>query len=386
MEQEASLETQISTYKALIMHNSEWELVDIYADKGKSATSARHRPEFQRMISDALEGKIDLILVKSISRFARNVVDCQTYVEMLRAKGVEIRFERENLCTLNPATEMIFSMMAAMAQDESRSISENVKWAFQRRAARGECRIGSNKVLGYDEVNGKLMPNDDAWVIWMAFDLFNQGMPYAKIAETITAAGGKRMRGSTPLDSASIRRIVENEIYVGDRLMQKRAPKHYLTKRPDINAQYQSWYWRDTHEGIIDRHTWDKAQEVLEARKKEVAMGIQRKGKKTHFLYGKLFCGLCGKPLTRNTLCGTSKKEVPKNYYKAWICRDHLKKNGCPNTYIREDKLLRVISERMGWQWNGNAAFDVGLFQREVSTIEVTNGEVSMRSGEKILI
>ena len=137
MEQEASLGTQISSYKALITRNSEWELVDIYADKGKSGTSAKHRPEFQRMISDALRGKIDLILVKSISRFARNVVDCQTYVEMLRAKGVEIRFERENLCTLNPATEMIFSMMAAVAQDESRSISENVKWAFERRAARG---------------------------------------------------------------------------------------------------------------------------------------------------------------------------------------------------------------------------------------------------------
>ena len=138
--QEESFETQIAAYERLIRSNPEWEYAGIYSDEGKSATSARHRAGFQRMIADALEGKIDIILVKSISRFSRNIVDCQTYVEKLRERGVSVRFERENIDSLNPACSMMFSLLSAIAQDESRSISENVKWSIARRHERGEYR------------------------------------------------------------------------------------------------------------------------------------------------------------------------------------------------------------------------------------------------------
>ena len=268
-EQEESFATQIAYYTALIESTPEWGLAQIYAEEGRSATNVRGRPQFLRMIEDAMDGKIDLILTKSISRFSRNVVDCQSYVGKLRSKGVEVRFERERLSTLAPSMEMVFSIMAAVAQDESRSISENIKWGYRRRAARGIHRIGNNKVLGYDEVEGVLTPNRDAWIIRMAFDLFVRGMSYAQIARQITRAGGRRLRGNTPLDGTSIRRIVSNEIFVGDRLLQKQAPVNYLTKRREAEGSYQSWYWTDTHEGIIDRQTWNAAQEMLRSRSRK---------------------------------------------------------------------------------------------------------------------
>ena len=264
--QEESFETQVSYYQSYIERNDEWVLAGIYADGGVSATGAAKRPEFMRMIADAMEGKIDLILVKSISRFSRNVVDCQVYVQQLRSKGVEVRFEKERLSSLDASSEMIFSMMAAIAQDESRSISQNIRWGYEKRFAQGIHHMGNRRVLGYDEVNGVLTPNEDAWIVRMAFELFNQGMAYQKIAEAITAAGGKRMRGSTAFSASSIQSIVGNEIYVGDRMLQKRPPQHYLTKKPDPNAQYQTYYWRDTHEGIIDRETWELVQEEYERR------------------------------------------------------------------------------------------------------------------------
>ena len=130
--QEESFETQVSYYQSYIERNDEWVLVGIYADGGVSATGAAKRPEFMRMIADAMEGKIDLILAKSISRFSRNVVDCQVYVQQLRSKGVEVRFEKERLSSLDASSEMIFSMMAAIAQDESRSISQNIGRARRR--------------------------------------------------------------------------------------------------------------------------------------------------------------------------------------------------------------------------------------------------------------
>ena len=161
--QEESFETQVSYYQSYIERNDEWVLAGIYADGGVSATGAAKRPEFMRMIADAMEGKIDLILVKSISRFSRNVVDCQVYVQQLRSKGVEVRFEKERLSSLDASSEMIFSMMAAIAQDESRSISQNIRWGYEKRFAQGIHHMGNRRVLGYDEVNGVLMRGSSEW-------------------------------------------------------------------------------------------------------------------------------------------------------------------------------------------------------------------------------
>lgn len=379
--QEESFETQVRYYENYIAQNDKWVLAGIYADEGVSATDAAKRPQFMQMISDAMEGKIDLILSKSISRFSRNVVDCRRYAWQMRSKGVEVYFEKERLSTLDASSEMIFSMMAAIAQDESRSISQNIRWGYEKRFAQGIHHLGNRRVLGYDEVNGVLTPNEDAWIVRMAFELFNQGMAYQKIAEVITAAGGKRMRGSTAFSASSIQSIVGNEIYVGDRMLQKRPPQHYLTKKPDPNAQYQTYYWRDTHEGIIDRETWEKAQAVLDERKRDRISGVYKKTSATHFLYGKVFCAKCGAPYKRRTLSGGTAEGVSV-YHKVWNCRERQKGkagNGCRNASVAEEELLRRISEALGWEWKGAEEFDTERFLREVQAVYLEKGAVSVQ-------
>lgn len=175
------------------------------------------------MIQDALEGKIDLILVKSISRFSRNLVECQSYAAQLKDKGVEVRFEREGISSFDPTSGFIFSLLSAVAQDESRSISENIKWGYQKRFERGEYRLGSNRILGYDAdpITKKLVPNRDAWIVRLAFERFVQGVPYQKIAAELNAKGAKRLRGQTPLSVSAIQHMVSNETYAGDKLLRK---------------------------------------------------------------------------------------------------------------------------------------------------------------------
>lgn len=152
-------------------------------------------------------------------------------------------------------------------------------------------------------------------------------------------------------------------------------------KEPDPNARYQSYYWRDTHEGIIDRKTWEKAQEVVEARRKDLQMGVDRKGKETHFLYGKVFCASCGAPYKRRTL-PHKRVEGETVYHKVWNCRERQKGpkgNGCRNNFIREEELLRKVSDQLGWEWKGADDFDAEQFNALVQAVYVENGEVSVR-------
>ena len=352
-EQEESFETQIAAYERLIQDNPQWEYAGIYADEGKSATSTKHRPEFQRMIADALDEKIDMILVKSISRFSRNIVDCQTYVEKLREKGVSVWFERENIDSLNPACSMMFSLLAAIAQDESRSISENVKWAVARRFERGEYKIGNSQVLGYDaDEHGKPVPNNDAWIVRRIFQLFTEGKSARQVAELVTTEGGHGLRSKGALSYQGVLSILRNEIYVGDRCLQKRPPVHYLTKKPDLRAEYKSYYLKDVHAPLIERETWEKAQGILHRRELAKEEGIERKRVDAHFLYGKLFCANCGAPYRRRTF-----KECRARgggNYKAWCCKERSKGetgNGCTNPILREEKLLQQICYKLDWVW-----------------------------------
>jgi len=297
--QQESYDTQLRYYKTLIPANHDWEFAGVYADEGRSGTSAKHRPEFLRLMQDAEQGQIDIILTKSISRFARNVVDCQRYVKDLKSRGVEVRFEREGISSMDASADFIFSMLATVAQEESRSISENVRWRYAKDFAKGVYSLGGNRILGYDMGDdGKLTPNGDAWIIKKVFDNFLAGMNYTEIAADLDAAGARRLRSDKPYTAERIRRILQNEYYVGDMLLRKNAPKDFLTKCP-IHTDYTSYYIRDAHVGIIDRNTWERAKEKLDAVAADKAAGLVFNCTETHFLYGKAFCGECGAPYTR---------------------------------------------------------------------------------------
>ncbi|MEG0323183.1 MAG: recombinase family protein, partial [Clostridia bacterium] len=190
-EQTESYETQVDYYTRLIRQNANWEYVDVYADR-KSATSAQHRPEFQRMMADGREKKFDILLVKAISRFARNVVDAQHYVHELKQYDVEVRFENESISSADPTAEMMFNILAIIAQQESKNKSENVRWTYQKLAEQGIRHIGNHRVLGYDEVKGKLTPNGDAWIVKLLFDQYAAGVSISRIIKNLDTAGAKR--------------------------------------------------------------------------------------------------------------------------------------------------------------------------------------------------
>ncbi len=196
-EQEDSLETQQAAYTDLISMRSDWELVGIYSDS-LSGLSAEKRPEFMRMVNEALEGKIDRILCKSVSRFSRNVAECKKYTDMLKLKNVIVEFEKEHISTADTTSAFIFSLMSAIAENESRSISENIRWGYRERFKRGEYNLGNNRILGYDCVDGKLVPNQDADTIRLIYTMFLQGSNVEEIIRKLTGMG-VMTRNDTPL-------------------------------------------------------------------------------------------------------------------------------------------------------------------------------------------
>lgn len=348
IEQEESYERQISYYETLIKSNSDWSFAGIYADRGCSGTSMKSRPAFQQMMEAAISGQIDLVLVKSISRFSRNVVDCEQAVKALAAANVEVCFEKEGIRSFDPTAGFVFSLLAAVAQDESRSISQNVRWRYANRFAKGDYNLGSNRIFGYDSVNGKLIPNEKAWFVKHIFELYLQSKSLADIEKVLASGGVLGLRAQQPLKRSAILSILRNETYVGDKRLQKKPPADFLTKQPDPNAPHASYYLTNDHEAIIDRAAWEQVQALLNQKCEEVKQGIYRHGKH-HPLYGKLFCGLCGAPYTRRTFraCQAQGSEL----YKAWNCKERQKGkkgNGCRNRIVKEERIMEEIVKMLG--------------------------------------
>ena len=342
-EQEESYETQKVYYTKLIDATPNWEFAGLYTDHGLSGTSAKGRPGFMAMIEDARKKKFDLILVKSLSRFARNAKETQDYVHELKGYHIEVWFDRENLSSFDPSSEMVFNMLASMAQEEIRATSERVKWSLQKHAEMGIRHLGSNHVLGYDEIKGKLTPNEQAWMVYQIFSDYAAGVSLTDILTRLSEAGATGQTGK-PMRISGLQYILRNEIYVGDRLLQKQAPRHYLTKRPDETEPYKSIYISDDHEGIVSREMWDAVQARLRKTKKAWDQGIHKRSS-SHFLYGKVFCGDCGAPYSRKTLLYKGEMQ------KVWKCAERLKGkkgNGCKNIAVPEHELLEAISEALG--------------------------------------
>lgn len=343
-DQDESFETQQKYYTDMIQHYPDWELVKIYADR-RSATKVKNRPGFQQMVVDAQARKLDIVICKSVSRFSRNMADCQRYAKWFRTLGITIIFEEQNIRTDDPTCDFVLSMMAAVAQDESHSISGNVQLAYEKRFARGEYNLGSNRILGYDSEEGKLVPNKDAWVVKEIFKRFLDGQTFREIADGIVAMGAKSKTGKDHFSIETIRYMLSNETYVGDKLLQKNPPVDYITKKPDPNRAYKPNYLTDDHEAIIDRDTWNKVQAILKQRENDCKAGIYRRSKEHHALYGKVFCGECGAPFVRRTYKGRH------GHYKAWNCKERQKGkkgNGCMNRIIKEDELMQAVAEKLG--------------------------------------
>ncbi|MDO5136689.1 MAG: recombinase family protein [Eubacteriales bacterium] len=344
-EQQSSFSIQQTYYMDKIRQNPRWELAGIYTDEGRSGTRLHHREGFLRLMNDAKRGQIDLILVKSISRFARNAADCQTSVRTLRNLGVEIRFEREGISNMDAASDFIFSMLAVVAQEESRSISENVRWRYLRSFREGVYHLGSHRILGYDmDETGRLIPNQDAWIVQRIFSNYLKGMGLSQIASDLNRMGGKRLRSPRPFDADTVRRMLCNVTYSGDLQLQKTAPTDYLTHRPMTHREYTTYHVTNDHPAIITPAAWRAAQKRLEESRLQRQQGIFRDPARSHVLYGLVFCGECQSPMLRKTYL-----DKRKRLYRSWCCQGRLKDpSSCHNPSIREALLTKKISAALG--------------------------------------
>ena len=291
-EQLTSYSAQVDYYTNYIKSRDDWEFVSVYTDEGITGTNTKHREGFKRMVADALAGKIDLIVTKSVSRFARNTVDSLTTVRMLKEKGVEIYFEKENIWTLDSKGELLITIMSSLAQEESRSISENCTWGQRKRFADGKVTVPFKRFLGYDRgPDGNLVLNkDEAVIIRRIYSMFLQGMTPHGIAARLTADGIKSPGGKDKWNAGAVRSILTNEKYKGDALLQKSYTVDFLTKKKKVNeGEIPQYYVEGNHEAIIQPEVFELVQRELARRK-----GSTGKPSGVHIYSSKIKCGQCG--------------------------------------------------------------------------------------------
>lgn len=268
-DQKNSFNAQLEEYTTRIGKNPTWEFVKLYSDKGISGTSTKHRVGFQKMIKDALDGKIDLILVKSISRFARNTVDCLKTVRELRKKNVEVYFDKEAISTNDTKVDMMLTIFASFAQEESKSISENVKWGVRKRMAKGQRKMNVKTTLGYKTNHeGKVIVDESTKdIVIQVFNLFAAGYTYREIAQVMTDRGVKTGTGKDVWKVYDIDKIISNEKYVGDFVMQKTCVVDFLDhKAVKNNGVEEKYIFQNHHEAIIDRQTFNEIQSLRKAK------------------------------------------------------------------------------------------------------------------------
>jgi DNA invertase Pin-like site-specific DNA recombinase len=236
-EQLNSYEAQVDYYTKYIKGNPDWEFVEVYADEGISGTNTKKRDDFNRMIEDALAGKIDLIITKSVSRFARNTVDTLSTVRRLKEKGVEVYFEKENIYTLDSKGELLITIMSSLAQEESRSISENVTWGQRKRMQDGKVSMPYKRFLGYEKgPDGQpQIVESEAETVRLIYTLFLSGQPYRDIAARLTELSIPTPGGKTVWSTSTVRSILKNEKYAGNAILQKKYTVDFLTKRTKVN-------------------------------------------------------------------------------------------------------------------------------------------------------
>lgn len=291
-DQLTSYAAQVSYYTSVIRTRDDLDFVRIYADEGVTGTSTVHRNGFKQMISDALAGEIDLIITKSVSRFARNTVDSLSTIRLLKAHGVECYFEKENIRTFDSKGELLLTIMASIAQEESRSVSENCTWGQRKRFADGKVTVPFSRFLGYERgADGNLVVNEkEAALVRRIYEMFLQGKtPYA-IAKQLTEEGIKTPCGKEKWSKLVIRNILTNEKYKGDALLQKGFTVDFLTKKKKLNhGEIPQYYVEGNHEPIISAEIFDMVQEEFYRRKPP-----NQRHDTVELFSGKIICGNCG--------------------------------------------------------------------------------------------
>lgn len=344
-EQQTSYEAQVDYYTRYIHSKPEWEFVNVYTDEGISATNTKKREGFNKMVQDALDGKIDLIVTKSVSRFARNTVDSLVTVRKLKEKGVEVYFEKENIFTLDSKGELLITIMSSLAQEESRSISENVTWGQRKRFADGKVSLPYKNFLGYKKGEDGLpeIVPQEAKIIRLIYKMFMDGKTLNAIAkylmkENIPSPSGKEIWRTSTIES-----ILTNEKYKGSAILQKKFTVDFLQKKMKINeGEVPQYKVENSHPAIIIPEEWELVQTEMQRRK--------ARGKHHNSLSpfsAKIICGNCGKYYGSKVWHSNSK-------YKRtiWQCNNKFKgKEKCRTPHLYEEDIkalfIRAFSKLM---------------------------------------
>lgn len=346
LEQLSSYEAQVNYYTDFINNNPDFEMAGIYADEGISGTNTKKREQFNKMIEDCKAGKIDMIITKSISRFARNTLDCLNYVRQLKELGIGVIFEKERINTLDSKGEVLLSILSSLAQDESRSISENSTWGIRRKFEQGKVVVNHKKFLGYDkDEEGNLVINEkQAEIVKRIYKDYLDGKGPNRIARELEDEGILNWNGKIKWYESSIRKMLSNEKYKGDALLQKTYTVDFLTKkRMENNGEVPQYYVEESHPAIIDKDMWEAVQ-LETARRKAFAeqYGISKLDYATvnNPFAGKVICGHCGSTFGRKVWNSTDERLRRI----IWRCNKKYEvkgKKNCDNKHI-DDRVLNL--------------------------------------------
>lgn len=375
-EQLTSYDAQVRYYTDYIKNHDDWEFVGMYADEGITGTSIKHREGFKRMVDDAIAGKIDLIITKSVSRFARNTVDSLTTIRLLKENGTECYFEKENIWTFDGKGELLLTIMSSIAQEEARSISENCTWGQRRRLAEGKVSVPYACFLGYDKGNdGMLVVNEEqAKVVRRIYGMFLQGQSIYAIAKILTAEEITTPAGKTIWHPSTVKSILTNEKYKGDALLQKTYTSDFLTKEKKINmGEIPQYYVKNSHEAIIEPEVFDTVQKLMQKTK-------NKKGRQscTSIFSSKIKCGDCGE------YYGSKVWHSNDKYRRiVWRCNhkfDNEKK--CTTPHLDENRIKEIFITAVNKLIESKAQLlsDFGLIKKEV--FDTTELETTRNSFE----
>lgn len=352
-----SLSSQVSYFSKMIQSHDSWKYVGVYSDEGMTGTKIK-RDGFQRMIRDAKAGKIDIIVTKSLSRFARNTVDCLKTIREMKAINVDIFFEEQNIHTLSANGEFLISLLAGYAQEESRQCSENTLWRVRKNFKEGK-PYGGSSMIGYRLEKGRFtVVPEEAEIVRRIFDLYLAGNGFCKIARILTNDGIKSYTGKA-WNKSTLGEIISNVTYTGNLHLQKTYRENHMTKKTMRNKGEKPLYIVEgNHEPIISQEIFDKAQEIRKT--KAVGKSGKRNGPAYPFT-GLIYCGECGHLF---------KHKVTK-YYENWCCSqyDELGKAYCASKKIRDDVLRKACAEVLGID-----SFDETIFKENIRRIDAFNG------------
>ena len=324
-QQQSSYDIQIEYYTRHIMQNPNWIFAGVFADDGRSATNTFRRDDFNQLMNQCMKGKVDMVITKSISRFARNTVDCISWVRKLKEKNVAVYFEKENLNTLDDSTEMILTILSSQAQEESRAISTNVKWGYARKFEKGESTRQRSYGFRKAPTGEMCIVEEEAAVIRNMARWFLDGDSLERIKHRLEDAGIETTTGKRTWSTGTIYNILTNEKIMGDVLLQKTFTADYLTKRRVKNSgQQKQYYVKNHHEAIIPKTVYYKIQEEI-ARRSSLKKAGTRKGKTAQGVYsskyaltGIMVCNECGAHYRRTTWAKNGKKVI------VWRCINRL--------------------------------------------------------------